>query len=441
MTGAVHAQLSADARACFDDAATRADAALATMSGCEPESRLYVPGRIEVLGKHTDYAGGESLTCAVERGFSVSYVPTASPEVRMVDARDGRRVDFPIAADLAPTVGHWTNYPMTVARRLVRDFGPLPRGADIGFHSTLPKAAGLSTSSALIVAMYLVLARVNDLEARPAFRRAIETRAALAGYLGSVENGQPFGLLGGDHGVGTFGGSEDHTAILLSEAGRLTCYRYAPVTPLRQIALSEELTFVVAASGIAADKTGGARGRYNRAASLVGEILGQWNAATGRADRSLADALASSPEAIATLRTLLAAPDAPGVSSDLKKRLEHYLLEDLQLLPAALEALIAGRLDGFGALVDRSQRAAEELLRNQVPETLTLARLARHLGAHAASSFGAGFGGSVWALVDAVSSEHFRHRWLDAYAAVHPDAAQKSTSFVTRPGPGAGSTT
>ena len=108
------------------------------------------------------------------------------------------------------------------------------------------------------------------------------------------------------------------------------------------------------------------------------------------------------------------------------------------MLPAALNALTAGRLGEFRALVDRSQQAAESLLGNQVPETVTLARLARELGAHASSAFGAGFGGSVWALVDAAAAEPFRKGWLAAYADRHPAAAARSTGFITRPGPGAG---
>ncbi len=50
-------------------------------------------------------------------------------------------------------------------------------------------------------------------------------------------------------------------------------------------------------------------------------------------------------------------------------------------------------------MAERSQEAAERWLGNQIPETIALARLARHVGATAASAFGAGFGGSVWALV------------------------------------------
>ena len=75
-----------------------------------------------------------------------------------------------------------------------------------------------------------------------------------------------------------------------------------------------------------------------------------------------------------------------------------------------------------------------------MPETIALARLAREGGAHAASAFGAGFGGSVWALVDAAGAEEFRDDWLARYAALHPIAAARADAFITRPGPGAGRT-
>ena len=158
---------------------------------------------------------------------------------------------------------------MTVARRLARNFGPLDRGADVAFCGTLPRAAGLSTSSALMTTVFLVLAGVNRLAERPEFTAAIPDDLHLAAYLASIENGSAFGVLAGDHGVGTAGGSEDHTAILLSQVGRLTCYRYHPVMPQGRIALGPDHVFVVAASGIAAAKTGSAREKYNRASALV----------------------------------------------------------------------------------------------------------------------------------------------------------------------------
>jgi galactokinase len=87
--------------------------------------------------------------------------------------------------------------------------------------------------------------------------------------------------------------------------------------------------------------------------------------------------------------------------------------------------------------VDQSQQAAEKLLGNQIPETSFLARQARKLGAVAASAFGAGFGGSVWALVPEVEAHAFRARWADAYAKEFPVAAKASEVLITHAGPGA----
>ena len=56
-------------------------------------------------------------------------MPRDDDLLRLVDARDGRHVEFRVHAGLRPEAGHWSNYPMTVARRVVRNFGPLARGA------------------------------------------------------------------------------------------------------------------------------------------------------------------------------------------------------------------------------------------------------------------------------------------------------------------------
>ncbi len=439
MTSEVLERLSSAARPLADEAVRRADDVFRTIEGGAPSRRLFVPGRIEVLGKHTDYAGGQSLTCAVERGFAVSYSPRHDGHVRIFDSQDARRAEFPVSPDLQPPVGVWSNYPMTVARRLARNFASVTRGADIGFYSNLPRAAGLSTSSALVIAVFLVLADVNDLEQDSRYVTEIGDRWHLAGYLGSIENGKAFLNLSGDQGVGTSGGSQDHTAILLSEAGLLGVYHYFPVARTRQLPLPADLTFVVASSGIAAAKTGSARERYNRAASLVATLLDRWRMASGRDDISLGDALASSPDAAEQLRDLADGSEDPAERTALRSRLDHFLVESREILPMALDALHVGEFDTFGELVDRSQDAAERLLGNQVPETSALAALARRNGALAASAFGAGFGGSVWALVETARADAFLKAWRRAYRAQHPKAAASGAYFVTRPGPGAGS--
>src|SRR5690625_5597918 len=135
------------------------------------------------------------------------------------------------------------------------------------------------------------------------------------------------------------------------------------------------------------------------------EILRRWNEDSGRGDITLADAIAAGSRDVDRLRELIADDDYLG------GRLTQFLEEAGRIIPAASEALEQEDLEGFGALVVQSQRGAETGLCNQVDETIALQRIARELGAHAASAFGAGFGGSVWALVPEQEAGAFAERW------------------------------
>jgi galactokinase len=264
--------------------------------------------------------------------------------------------------------------------------------------------------------------------------------ASLAGYLGTIENGQSYGTLAGDCGVGTFGGSEDHTAILCARAGHVLQYAYCPVWFEAAILVPPGYGLAVGASGVAAEKTGAAQDAYNRASRLAAALADLWRRQTGRDDPHLAAALGSAPDAAENLRAVFArgAGGEAGFSpAALMSRLEHFIVEDQEIIPAAGRALAAGDLPRFGELVDRSQKAAEGLLGNQIPQTIHLAASARRLGAVAASAFGAGFGGSVWAMVATARAEGFLGSWSAAYREKFPQSAQAATFFLTAAGPAA----
>ena len=393
-----------------------------------------VPGRIEVLGKHTDYAGGRSLVCAVEQGFVVAAVPRADAVVRVINVADGSEVSLALDPGLPPPSDAWMRYPATVVRRLARNFPGARRGADLAFLSDLPLASGMSSLSAFMVAVFLAVADVNRLSETPAYTQAISTPEDLAGYLATVENGQSFGALTGDRGVGTFGGSEDHTAMLCCRAGELSQYSFCPVRHERQVSLPAGYRFVVAVSGVKAEKTGAARNAYNRASLAVRAILDAWRAASGRQDPSLADAV--SRAGTAAVREVVEHTGIDGFSTaTLLARFDQFVEESTHIVPSAGDALARGDVAAFGELVDRSQRLAEGLLGNQVAETVALARSARDLGACAASAFGAGFGGSVWALVEEADAAPFADRWEASYRAAFPSVAP--AFLVTSPGPAA----
>lgn len=410
--------------------------AQAGVNAGESVRAFFVPGRIEVLGKHTDYAGGRSVLAAADRGFCVAVRPRKDNRVQMM-AQGCEAASFAMDAELSPPLGDWSNYPMTVARRLARNFPGELRGGDIALASDLPQAAGMSSSSALVVASYLAYNAANGFDDRSEFRRNIHDLTDLASYLGTCENGQSFGELAGDKGVGTFGGSEDHTAILTCKPGMLSVYSYCPVTFERDLPLPSGYTFAVAASGVTAEKTRAALAQYNRASLRSRAVVDAWREATGRQEAHIAAILAATGGDVDRIRQVLSNTKRDDFApTELLSRFDQFVAESAQIIPAACDALAAGDITEFGRQVDRSQHAAETLLDNQVPQTVYLAEAARREGAVAASSFGAGFGGAVWAMVSKDSKDTFLKIWAKGYRTVWPEAAGRANFFQIDPGPG-----
>ncbi|SDL18732.1 galactokinase family protein [Tessaracoccus oleiagri] len=381
----------------------------------------FVPGRIEVFGTHTDYAGGNTLVAAVDRGLTVTL--RAGGDRFVAVSEQGARVELDPAVDDGLAPGHWGRYVHTVLRRLTADFGDL-RPAEISVTSDLPLAAGMSSSSALLIGTALALIDDNGLRERPAWAEAITSDLDLATYLACVENGSGYKHLAGGTGVGTFGGSEDHCAILLGTDGHLAHFRFDPLELVDTVPVPDGWQLVVATSGVLAEKTGAALADYNRCSAEAREIV------------ALAKQVGVEARSLAGVLRALGADDARRLVADsaaLTRRLEHFLVESEHVVPEAVAALREGGAERFGKVSELSQSAAEKLLRNQVPETSQLVKSARTLGAAAASSFGAGFGGSVWALVDADEAERFAEAWVADYRAHFPEAGATAIAMAVRP--------
>lgn len=422
-------RLLGDAHATLDAAAVPRDGRRAWLA----------PGRIEVLGKHVDYAGGRSLLCTVQRGIVVVARPNGRRSLDICDAR--RRETLSIPFDGVWSAPYpWVIYPRTVLQRLRHNFGDAVQGADIAIASNLPPAAGVSSSSALTVGLTLALAAISDLPAHAAWREAIPDRPALAGYVGALENGIDFRALRGEQGVGTMGGAQDQTAILCCAPGQLDVFAWAPVRHERTVHWPRGFVFVVGVSGVVAAKTGAAKERYNRAARTAHRLVDAWNGARGGRARVLAHAFeeasgSTAPREVpaALIEAAHAGADGEFSAAHLEARLHQFHEETYHLVPSAADALSRDALSEFGALVARSQEGAERALENQIAETIDLVREARELGAAAASAFGAGFGGSVWAMVRSAEADRFVGRWRERYAALHKGPSRRAQFFTTEP--------
>lgn len=130
-----------------------------------PCRAFWVPGRIEVLGKHTDYAGGKSLLGAVNKGFAVVSTSTDGQDYVRIFTQfsDGRELNETLKITGTPEdlerlrqcstdEGGWAAYPAAAVQRLTSNFG-ITVGADIAIECSLPEASGMSSSSAVICYM------------------------------------------------------------------------------------------------------------------------------------------------------------------------------------------------------------------------------------------------------------------------------------------------
>jgi galactokinase len=397
----------------------------------------FVPGRIEVFGRHTDYAGGRTLVCSIDKGFLFAAAPGKERRVRLLeDSAEFTPVEFDLDSDIRPPAGTWANYPMTMARRLARNFPGQLRGVDIAFSSTMPVGSGMSGSSALMMMVFTAIASAGGLSDSPVFKSNIHDAIDLSVYLACAENGRSFRALEGDAGVGTFGGSEDHAAILNGRYGRLSLFGFSPPELMGEISWPRDWRMVVAFSGVRAEKTREALEKYNMASRRVSEVVTRFNRLAGTRLSTLREVVDHEPKPGGS-RWLAAIERAPGdACPGLGARVRQFMLEDREHIPGALEALQAEDLPAFGKLVSASHRASKKHLWNIVPEIDALQKSACRLGAAGASGFGAGFGGSIFAVTTDRHAEGLMARWRSDYAARYPGRAAESAFFLAQPGPG-----
>lgn len=384
-------------------------------------SEIFVAGRIEFLGKHTDYCGGRSLVCAIEKGFYVEFQQIKDKQIKLINEDTKEVVSIELTENNLSQTNHWTNYPQTVVNRITQNFKSRElNGVEIKFRSDLPQAAGVSSSSALIVAIFLAISKANNLSEFDEYKANITNNLGLSEYLGCIENGQNFKDLKGEKGVGTFGGSQDHTAILCGKKHHLSRFSFAPVLHEGDFLIPEDVVFVIASSGVTAEKTGLAKEKYNRLSLMVREIVKGF-------DKNLSLVQVVEKYGLEEVKNSLE-------QKDLINRLAQFYLESFEIIPQVSGYLIQNKIEKIGELIDLSHQNADKFLGNQTPETNFLQKKAREIGALASSAFGAGFGGSVYALVKKNEAEIFLKEWKANYLKKFPQHDQKSEFFITQAG-------
>ncbi len=338
-----------------------------------PLSRLVrAPGRVNLIGEHIDYCGLPVLPMALSRGVRIAFERRVDRGTRLVNA-DARFAPsfFTIEASIPPApAGDWSNYARAAAQALAQRCPDL-RGVDGLVQSDLPIAAGLSSSSALVVALALALLQANGVTVPP-----LELMELLAQ---------------GERYVGTAGGGMDQAIILGARAGCASRIDFRPLR-LTPTPVPAGWQFVVAWSLVPAEKSGAARQAYNErtrqcdeARRLVATRLGR------REDISYPALLAAAP-----VEELLLVAEAT-LSGVLARRFRHVVTEGTRVRQAEA-AMAAGDLAAFGRLLDASHQSLRDDYEVSHAELDRLVELAREAGAVGARLTGAGFGGSIVAL-------------------------------------------
>lgn len=140
--------------------------AFAQCYGSQPTQWVRAPGRVDLMGSHTDYNQGFVLTLPIDRDTWIAARPTDARRVRLVSLNLDEAAEFNLD-DPAPTATDFARYVQAVAMILHREgFSPLT-GFDAVIHSTVPLRSGLSSSAALEAATAVLLAALNGFTVEP----------------------------------------------------------------------------------------------------------------------------------------------------------------------------------------------------------------------------------------------------------------------------------
>jgi galactokinase len=202
------------------------------------------------------------------------------------------------------------------------------------------------------------------------------------------------------------------------------------------MALEEEIPWprdwrlALAFSGVRAEKTREALEKYNMASRRARTAVDLYNGSFGTRFANLGEAVRAGARA-GDWSHLDKGP-IPG----LVDRVRQFVMEDTRIIPRALSALRSREREAFGKELSASHRASARFLWNIVPEVDHLQSSALALGAAGASGFGAGFGGSIMAVVQARESRAFISGWRARYHDRHPERGQEASFLSAAPAPG-----
>jgi len=358
--------------------------AFAEVFGAPATAAGVAPGRVEVLGNHTDYNEGFILSAAIDRHIVVAGRRAPGASARVHAAAFKKTVEFPVAAPAKNEADFWVNYVAGVVAALAR------RGVEVGgfeavIDGDVPLGSGLSSSAALEVATLKLLQTLYPF-AMDGIQASLTAQEAENQFVGVN-----CGIL--DQFSSAMGAKDQ---LIFLDCRDLAAYKHVPMGAGAQLVLANTNA-----------KHALADGTYNRlrescfaAARYFAEKL------PGRKITHLRDVTVEDFERLSA-----------GLPEETAKRAKHVITENARVL-AGVEGLKNGDLAAMGRCMDGSHRSSRDDFGNSCPELNAMFDCAEGLpGLYGRRLSGGGFGGCTVNLVAAGAAEEFAAKLAERYAA------------------------
>jgi galactokinase len=341
--------------------------------GTSPAFYVYAPGRVNLIGEHTDYNEGYVLPMAIERSIRIALRPRPDHRVRVHSLDYNQSAEFDLTS-LQHDSPAWAEYIKGIAWVMQQEHLPV-RGWEGILTGDIPRGAGLSSSAALEIAAALAFAAVADLDPHP-------VQLAKAGQ--RAEN-EWVGVRCGIMDQMASAASKKEHALLLD--CRTLDYEHIPLPPSLHIAILD---------------TGTRRG-------LVDSAYNERRAACERAAQMLG---------VPALRDISPADfqaSASKLDEVTRRRAWHVVSENERVLQA-VDALRHGDPVTLGQLLDASHASLRDNFEVSSPALDAMVTIARQQpGCYGARMTGAGFGGCAIALISAEATHEFPRHILTQY--------------------------
>lgn len=335
-------------------------------------TKLFTPGRVNLIGEHLDYNGGMVLPTALPLGTTIELAPRTDDKIIIrSDKFDGTAM----RALGEAAKGHWSDY-AGGAVIMANKAGMMPAGVQISIETSLPFGAGLSSSASVIVGILKIVRNLSG-AALPDIEIAKLARRVENEYIGV-----PCGIM-------------DQIAVAITAPGHALAIDTQSLA-YQSIALPKDYHMAVVHSGIYRSLS---EGRYAVRKAECDEVKSHFN----RADICNL--------AISELETLAKMP------RNIFRRARHCISEQRRTL-AAIDALKTGEISAFGKLMSESHISMRDDFEITLPAIDCLAEDAVNLGALGARMTGGGFGGCIVACIAKADLK----TWTRSLLSRHPDA-------------------